>query len=215
MEQEDAVRQPGWTRKGQATRDRIVAAAAGLMFERGVAGTTTEDVRAAAGVSSSQLYHYFADKKALVRAVIAYTTEAVLDAQRPLLGQLDSLAALRAWRDLVVGLQRQRACQGGCPIGSLAAELADSWPEARADLADGYGRWEAEIRRGLQAMHDRGELRPDADPDRLALAVLSAAQGGLLLTQTRRDTRPLEVALDAMLDHIESLTVKPRRRVRS
>ena len=37
----------GWTRKGQATRDRIVAAAAKLMFEQGVAGTTTEDVRAA------------------------------------------------------------------------------------------------------------------------------------------------------------------------
>src|SRR5437764_3505844 len=107
----------GWTRKGQATRARIVAAAAGLMFERGVAGTTTEDVRAAAGVSSSQLYHYFADKKALVRAVIAYTTEAVLDAQRPLLGQLDSLTALRAWRDLVVGLQRQRPARAAARSG--------------------------------------------------------------------------------------------------
>src|ERR1019366_4994 len=42
-----------------STRQRIVAAAADLMFERGVAGTTVEDVRAAARVSSSQVYHYF------------------------------------------------------------------------------------------------------------------------------------------------------------
>ena len=196
----------GWTRKGQATRDRIVAAAAKLMFEQGVAGTTTEDVRAAAGVSSSQLYHYFADKKALVRAVIGFTTEAVLDAQQPLLGRLDSLDALRAWRDLVVELQRQRGCQGGCPIGSLASELADGWPEARADLADGFERWEAEIRRGLRAMHDRGDLRPDTDTDHLAMATLAALQGGLLLTRTHRDTAPLEAALDAMLDHIASFT---------
>ena len=206
MTDEEPVRAAGSTRKGQATRDRIVAAAAGLMFERGVAGTTTEDVRAAAGVSSSQLYHYFVDKKALVRAVIAYTTDAVLDAQQPLLSRLDSLEALRAWRDLAVELQRQRHCEGGCPIGSLASELVDGWPEARADLAVGFARWEAEIRNGLRAMHDRGELRPEIDPDRLALAVLAALQGGLLLTQIRRETAPLEAGLDAVLDHIESFT---------
>ena len=69
------------TPKGVATRDRIVAAAAELIADRGVAGTTTEEVRNAAGVSSSQLYHYFKNKMALVRAVIAYQTDAVLGAQ--------------------------------------------------------------------------------------------------------------------------------------
>jgi AcrR family transcriptional regulator len=205
VEGDRAARTAGWTRKGQATRDRIVAAAAQLMFERGVAGTTTEDVRAAAGVSSSQLYHYFADKRVLVRAVIGFTTDAVLDAQQQL-GELDSLDALRSWRNFVVDLQRQRSCQGGCPIGSLASELADEWPEARDELAQGFERWEAQIRCGLRAMHDRGDLHPDADPDHLALATLAALQGGLLLTKTRRDTAPLEAALDAMIDHIASLT---------
>jgi TetR/AcrR family transcriptional regulator, transcriptional repressor for nem operon len=198
----EPTRGAGRTRKGRATRERIVDAAARLMFEQGVAGTTTEDVRAAAGVSSSQLYHYFADKRALVRAVIGHTTDVVLETQQPWLDRLDSLEGLRAWGDFIIGLQRQRDCQGGCPIGSLASELADSWPEARADLAAGYERWEAAIRAGLSAMRDRGELHADADPDRLALAVLAAVQGGLLLTQTRRDTEPLAVALDAVFAHI-------------
>jgi len=57
----------GLTHKGQRTRQRIIGAAAELIFERGVAQTTIEDVRAAADVSSSQLYHYFDDKPALVR----------------------------------------------------------------------------------------------------------------------------------------------------
>ncbi|WP_435127936.1 TetR/AcrR family transcriptional regulator [Actinacidiphila sp. bgisy144] len=197
------------TRKGAATRGRIVAAAAGLMLEHGVAGTSTDDVRAAAGVSTSQIYHYFADKSALVRAVIAHQTQAVLDAQQPLLGSLDSLEALRAWRDLVVGIQREAHCQGGCPIGSLASELAETDEVARADLVGGFARWEAAIRSGLHAMRDRGELRGDADPDRLALALLAALQGGLLLTQVRRETAPLEAALDAMLARIADLTVRP------
>ncbi|PRY46891.1 TetR/AcrR family transcriptional regulator [Umezawaea tangerina] len=192
------------TRKGQATRDRIVAAASELMFERGVAGTSTDDVRAAAGVSTSQIYHYFSDKRTLVLAVIAHQTEAVLTTQEPLLSTLDSLEALRAWRDFLVALQQGYGCRGGCPIGSLGSELADVDDEARQAVATGYTRWETSIRAGLHAMRDRGDLRPDADPDRLALATLTALQGGLLLTQVRRDTVALEAALDSMIDHIGS-----------
>ena len=194
------------TRKGQATRDRIVTAAAQLMFTRGVAGTSTDDVQAAAGVNTSQIYHYFGDKRNLVRAVIAFQTQALLDAQQPLLSKLDSMTALRAWRDVLVAMQQARQCQGGCPIGSLASELAEHDPQARDELAAGFRRWEDAIGAGLRAMHERGDLRPEADPDQLALATLAAVQGGLLLTQTRRDTLALEAGLDAVLAHIESFS---------
>ena len=193
------------TPKGRATRERIVAAAAALTDARGVAGTSTEEVRAAAGVSASQLYHYFDSKQALIRAVIARQSDAVLAAQQPYLGQLDSLEALRAWRDHIVARQRQRDRQGGCPLGTLSCEISATWPEARAELLGGFGRWEGALRRGLRAMRDRGELRADADPDTLALALLAAVQGGLLLNQVRQDTAALEAALDATLAHIASL----------
>lgn len=197
---------PRLTRKGEQTRARIVSAAAALIFERGVAGTSLEDVKAAAGVSSSQLYHYFADKQALVRAVIARQADAVLEAQEPLIGRLDSIDALRAWRDHVVAIERRLRCRGGCPIGALAGELAEADPEARADIARGFARWESAIGTGIRAMHERGELPPDVDPGQLALAILAAQQGGLVLTQVRRDPTPLEAGLDAIIDYIASLT---------
>jgi len=197
------------TPKGQATRDRIVAAAAGLMFRQGVAGTTTEQVQAAAGVSASQIFHYFADKRALVRAVIAYQTEAVLTAQQPLLGRLDSMEALRAWADLFVSIEEQLKYEGGCPIGSLGSELAEKDADARQEVERGFARWEEAIRDGLRAMYARGDLRRSADPDALALALLTALEGGLLMTQIRRDPVPLRTVLDVVLAHIESLT--PRR----
>ena len=198
------------TRKGQATRDRIVSAAAELMLDRGVAGTSTEDVQAAAGVSSSQVYHYFGDKKALVRAVIAFQTETTLDFQIPLLAALDSMESLVAWRDCIVGYQAARHCAGGCPIGSLASELVEHDEDARTDLVAAFSRWESAIRDGLQAMQDRGELSAAADPARLALATLTGLQGGLLLSQTRRDTAPLEAILDAMLAQIATFANPPR-----
>ena len=192
------------TPKGRATRARILTLAAGLMFANGVAGTTTEDVQRAGGISPSQIYHYFGDKKSLIRAVIAFQTEAVLDAQQPLLSRLDSFEALEAWRDAIIEVQRSRRCAGGCPIGSLASELADHDPEARADLAAGFARWQEAIRDGLTAMRDRGELRPEADPEALALAILTALQGGLLMTQVRHDTVALRTVLDAMIDRIRT-----------
>jgi TetR/AcrR family transcriptional repressor of nem operon len=195
------------TSKGVQTRQRIVVAAAELMFEGGVAGTTMEMVRAAARVSSSQIYHYFADKETLVRAVIEYQNETIVGGQEPMLAKLDSLPGLRAWRDFLVEHQRQLGCRGGCPIGALGSELAEIDPQARAAVAGGFGRWEAGIRGGFQAMHDRGELGQDASPDRLATTMLAALQGGLLLSQVQRSTAPLEVALDTVIDHISAQMV--------
>ena len=109
------------TAKGRETRQRIVAAAAQLMFENGVADTTLEDVRVQAGVSNSQVYHYFADKTALIRAVIEYQTDAVMEPLEPLFARLDTMEGLREWRDFAVARQRELNCRGGCPIASLAA----------------------------------------------------------------------------------------------
>jgi TetR/AcrR family transcriptional regulator, transcriptional repressor for nem operon len=192
------------TTKGEQTRQRIIAAAADLMYERGVTEATLEEVRAAAGVSGSQIYHYFADKQALLLAVIEYQTEAVLQIQQPHLGRLDSMTGLRRWRNALVEYQRRLQCRGGCPIGSIGSEVAETDPEARLAVASGFQRWEHAIRDGLRAMHARGELT--GDPDDLALALLAALQGGLLLTQLQRTVTPLKVALDTMLGHIETLT---------
>ena len=198
------VEQP-FTRKGQMTRNRIVAAAAQLTYDRGVAGTSIEDVQVAARASGSQMYHYFRDKADLIRAVIAQQTDAVLGNQEALLAQLDTLEGLRAWRDFIVDYRRTLHRWGACPLGSLAVELAESDAAARADLATAFARWAESIARGLRTMQRRGELRADADPNRLAFALLAAAQGGMLLTQTMRDLAPLEYALDTMIDSIASL----------
>jgi AcrR family transcriptional regulator len=155
----------GLTRKGAQTRQKIVAAAAGLILEQGVAGTTLEEVRAEAGVSSSQIYHYFADKEALVRAVVDYRAQTVVgETHEPMLAAIEGIDGLRAWRDTIISIQEDAGCQGGCPLGSLGSELGQ-----------------------------------------LATAMLAALEGGLLLAQIERNTRPLAAALDVMISLTESL----------
>jgi TetR/AcrR family transcriptional regulator, transcriptional repressor for nem operon len=190
------------TKKGQLTRERIVASAAALMLERGVAGTTIEDIQEAAAVSASQMYHYFADKDSLVSAVIDLQTDQVLGFHHLSFGHVESLDDLWRWRDTVVRLVTDRRCVGGCPIGSLGSELAEIDPIARAQLARSFAGWERILRDGLAAMAAAGQFAGDVDTDRLALALLGSAQGGLLLSQIRRDSTPLATSLDVMIDHI-------------
>jgi len=194
------------TPKGQQTRERIVAAAANLILEHGVARATLDDVRAEAGVSSSQIYHYFADKEALVRAVVDYRTQTVVgEIHEPALAAIEGIDGLRAWRDKIVSIQREAGCRGGCPLGSLGSELAGLDHVARCDVAAGYARWEAAISACLTGMRDRGQLTAAADPGQLATALLAALQGGLLLAKVERDVRPLAAALDMMISLVASL----------
>jgi TetR/AcrR family transcriptional regulator, transcriptional repressor for nem operon len=208
------------TPKGLAQRERIVEVAANLMYVHGVQGTNNEMVRTAAGISGSQLSHYFPDKQSLVRAVIAWRADSMLGLREdPPRGALDSMAALRAWADSYV--QRDDECENGCSFGSLSSEIMKADLDVHDEIVAGFTRWQDTFRSGLQAMRDRGDLRADADPDHLAYALMSAFQGGMLLTQAADDVTPLRESLDAALAYVATFASAPaprsasRRRSRS
>ncbi|MFL6054966.1 MAG: TetR/AcrR family transcriptional regulator, partial [Actinoallomurus sp.] len=128
------------TRRGAATRARILQAAAQLMYARGVAATKLDDVRAVSGTSKSQLYRNFPDKGALVRDVIALQAQQLLADQHQ---RLRSLRGLERWRDAMVQNNALRNGSYGCPLGSLANELAEQSAEARIALAEHFGTWKS------------------------------------------------------------------------
>lgn len=195
------------TARGVATRDRIVAAAAELMYTRGVAATTLDDVRAASGTSKSQLYHHFADKDALVHAVIEVRAGEVLQRHEQRLRRLNSMRGLELWRDAVLQRNALRNGAYGCELGSLAGELADQDDEARVALAGHFRTWQGLLSDGLERMRDNGTLRADADPVMLATGLMAALQGGYLLAQTARDTTPMAIALDMAIDQVRAYAV--------
>jgi TetR/AcrR family transcriptional regulator, transcriptional repressor for nem operon len=109
-------------------------------------------------------------------------------------------------------LNREAGIHGGCPIGSLANELANQSEQARALLAAGFNTWEDRLAEGFATMQTNGELGSTAAPRDLAIGVLCAVQGGLLLAKTSRSEGPLKIALDMAFDHVASH--KPMRRRR-
>ncbi|MCV7441580.1 TetR/AcrR family transcriptional regulator [Mycobacterium paraense] len=207
--------QSRYTRKGLATRARIVEVAARLMFERGVANTSIDQVRRAAGVGGSQISHYFRDKRDLTRHVVAARGNDVQAFHtQPALGALDSIDALQAWADANVADIDRVYRVGGCVYGALAGELIESDDQLHDDLSAGYDRWIGLFQGGLTAMRRRGELRPDADPRHLAVSLVAAHQGGALVTYATGDPEPMRAAVNAAVDYVRSFAPlsAPRRK---
>jgi TetR/AcrR family transcriptional regulator, transcriptional repressor for nem operon len=196
---------PRFTRKGRATRARIVDVAAKLMFQRGVAGTSIDEVRNSAAVSGSQISHYFHDKRDLTRTVISARRDDVRKFHsQAQLGALDTLHALQAWADANVADIGAVYRKGGCIYGALAGELVESDAEIHGDLAAGYDQWIELFHAGLAEMRRRGDLRPDADPRHLAVSLVAAHQGGAMLTYITDSPEPLRAAVNAAVEYVQS-----------
>lgn len=186
--------------QSEATRAALVAAARPLFAKRGYAGVGTEEIVRAAGVTRGALYHHFADKKDLFRAVYE-------DVERELVEQIaagalsaaDPVEALRAgsqaWLD---------ACEepGIQQIALLDAPSVLGWEEWREiGMRYGFGL----VQGTLQAAMDAGLLEPQpvrplahlvlGAIDEAAMLVARADDGG----QTRREVGE---SVERFLDHL-------------
>lgn len=192
------------TKQGRATRERIVRAAAELIAERGAAGTSLDDVRAATGASKSQLYHYFGDKHGLVEAVVDFQCATVLGLQARALGSVNDWQDLERWAELMATIVEDNGARGGCPIGTLAAALSDTDNELRTSLSQAFRAWSDAIRGALARLRENGLISADADLDALTTITLSAIQGGLLLAKTSRDADQLRIALGGAIAQLKA-----------
>jgi TetR/AcrR family transcriptional regulator, transcriptional repressor for nem operon len=205
---------PSMTEQGRTTRGRIVAAAAALIGEQGVSDTSLDDIRAATNSSKSQLYHYFGDKHGLVQAVIDHQSAVVLGAQAAALQAVQDWRDLERWVDSMVAMVEQQGARGGCPIGTLAAALADTDECFRTALNDAFESWREAIGGALARLRQNHLLAADADLEALTTTTLAAIQGGLLLAKTSRDSAQLRAALDGAIAQLRALGVPDKRRAR-
>ena len=203
-QQDSPATRPKLTSRGAATRNRIVLAAAELMHVQGVAATTIDDVLAASATSKSQFYQHFDDKSELVYEVITMRADEILSWQRLRLEKVDSFRGLYQWRDAMVQRCALRRGLWGCELGSLAAELSDTDDRARASLSEHFTEWRGLLGAALERMRDNSALVADVDVKSLATGLLAAVEGGYLLSQTGRDPRLMQSALNMAIGHVAS-----------
>jgi AcrR family transcriptional regulator len=206
-EHSDPSRNP--TPRDSETRKRILLATAELLGERGAAATTLDDICLASATSKSQLYHHFDDKDAIVVAAVEARIAGLLADQQRALANVRDVDDLQRWRDTVVARNAVDDGRYGCVLGSLTTQLSDRNESARVVLEDAFNRWSDLLASCLERLRLAGRLDPQADVQRLAVAIVAALQGGYILAQAARESQPLADALDMALARVRALT-RPR-----
>ena len=214
MVQADLRNDRGLTAKGRATRDRIVQVAAELILSDGLSALNMDALRKAASVSGSQLAHYFTDKRALIRAVVARQINVVLDFHRqPKLGALDTFDDFERWIDLNMRYLRRIGYSGTPTYHALAGQLGKSETATRETLAAGYWQWIELLEQAIQRMKNHRVLVAQADARKLALAIVSAHQGGATLSFTYRAEWPHADAVRFVVNYVRMFATDPAERV--
>ena len=129
--------------------------AAELFAARGIAGTSLDEVLAAAGAGKGQFYHYFRSRDELAAAAVGYRCAQVIAELSQALGEVSSLAGLeQALAGFAAGFEQLG--MPGCPIGTLATEVAGRNEDARLQAAAGFDAWERLLARPPHpGHHDR------------------------------------------------------------
>ncbi len=183
------------TRKGAATRQRIIEGAAAEIRDRGVVLTTLDDIMGRTATSKSQLFHYFpGGKEQLLVEVARHEAQQVLADQQPHLGALTSWAAWQRWRDTVVDRYRRQG--PSCPLSTLMSGIGRSTPGAQAVTESLMRRWHDEITTGVRAMQRQDKVDAGVDAEQAAAALLAGIQGGVGILMATGDIGYLEAALD-------------------
>ncbi|WP_052423835.1 TetR/AcrR family transcriptional regulator [Nonomuraea candida] len=188
----------GTTRKGEATRARIVAGAAEALLSLGIAEATLDDLRAPSGASKSQIFHYFpGGRDELLTAVARFEAARAVSALQLKMPPLTTWAAWAAWRHQVLG-EYDRAGVA-CPLRVLVNDLAPATPGARLLVAEVLRRWHDHLVRGITEMRAKGEIRDTLDPDEAAAAIIAAVHGGAAISVVFPAGGYLAAALDTAL----------------
>ena len=195
-----------------STRDRLIASARYLFWERGFAGTSMSELLAHAEVNSGSFYHFFDSKEALLREVL----EGYLRLLRPMVidpafssveepvGRI--FAILAGYRERILGTD----CRYGCPLGRLALEIDPENAPAHTLIAQNFQGWIEAVRECLDDM--KPSLPPETDLDSLATYVLVVMEGGVMLSRSYRSVEPFDRAIAQLREHFRLLLSAPDRR---
>ena len=195
-------------RKGEATRQRIIAEAAPIFNQRGFDGCSMQDLMTATGLEKGGLYRHFANKEDLAAEAFRYALAQNVKVRTEHLDEIpNALDKLKRVVHLFVELPS--AIPGGCPLMNTAIDADDGNPALRDLARKGVQDWRARIVHIVEAGIKANEIRRSTDPRRIANTLIATLEGALMISRlenNRNALRDAQTTLDALLDSLRRHT---------
>jgi AcrR family transcriptional regulator len=188
----------------------MIRAATNLFHQRGVKGTSIDQVLAQSGTGKSQFTHYFRNKQGLVRAVVESLQLFIKSGQAPTGYDLRSWSDFERWFARYIDFQKSVHCELSCPLGTIGADLGEDQELVRREVSIFFEWCAAKLTQFFLERKVAGDLVRHADPKALADLCLTVMEGGMLMTKIGRSTSIFENAADQTLAYIRGLRTSTR-----
>jgi TetR/AcrR family transcriptional repressor of nem operon len=188
------------------TKEKILTEAYRLIHKNGFRATSVEAIAKAAGVKKANVFYYFPTKEALglelldqvaSKALATILAPSFAEGRHPTEQLRDYLQFARTQMD-------ENLCEGGCPLGNLALEMADVDEAFRQRLARFFETWESMIEGALRQGLEQGVYRETLDPRAMAEFIVSSLEGAILLAKTKRSSEALVNVESHLMTLLES-----------
>jgi TetR/AcrR family transcriptional repressor of nem operon len=200
----DGFRGTEMARKGETTRQMIVAAAAPIFNQRGFNGTSMQDVMEATGLEKGGLYRHFSGKEELAAEVFRYS-----------LGQSVKLRTEHVDRThgtipLLKSLVKRfvevpSSMPGGCPLMNTAIDSDDGNPTLRGLVHEALRDWRTRLIKVIRDGIRNGEIKTETVPRQIANTIIASLEGALMISRLDGNRVALADArksLEVLLDQI-------------
>jgi AcrR family transcriptional regulator len=198
-------------RKGDETREQILAVAESSVLAKGFAATSIEEIIAAVGLTKSGFFYHFRDKGELAKGLLLrYLAQdkQLLDDLFARADELNSdplhgfLVALKLFEEMLANLPEVHP---GCLAASFAYQDQLFNREIRSLNAGGILAWRTRFRARLDAIAARYPPKQDVDLDALADMAATLVEGGLVLGRMLQDQTVLPRQIRLYRDYVRLL----------
>jgi TetR/AcrR family transcriptional repressor of nem operon len=177
--------------------EEIVAAAARMLRERGVEGTSVADLMQAAGLTHGGFYRHFDSKDALVAEASEAAFAGMLDAIETSFEKLGAAEGLKRFVGRYLSSGHVKGPGSGCPVAALGAEAARAGAGVRKVFAERTRKQIDKLATGLKG--DGAERRAKA------ARLLATLVGAVVVARASGDDRLAAEVLSACREDLDRL----------
>jgi len=198
-------------RKGDDTRERILAVAESAVLAKGFSATSIEEIIAEVGITKSGFFYHFKDKGELAKGLLLR----YLEQDKLLLDEIfrrgdelhtdplhGFLVSLKLFAEMLANLPQAHP---GCLAASFAYQDQLFNREIRKLNAEGVMAWRKRFRAKIEAISELYPPKQKLDVDALADMAATLVEGGLVIGRLLQDMTVLPRQILLYRDHIQAV----------
>lgn len=166
----------------------ILQRSAEVFNRKGYSGASMADIMQVTGLEKGGIYRHFTNKDDLALEAFDYAVGLVrLEFQAALKDKRDAIDRLLAIVSVFRAMPDGWPVAGGCPVLNTAVEADDTHPLLRDHARRAMDEWREYIVRTTAKGIERGQVRPEVQPDELATFLIATLEGAIMLSKLYDD----------------------------